>query len=649
MYHSVRLKFSPLYTAIALAISPAALADEATTTDEQMVVTATRTANTAAEAPASISVITSDDIDAMPALTLNEIVSQAVGVESSMNGGRAGRELVKIRGLDSSYTLVLLNGRRMSSSNAIIRGNDFDYSSIPTSSIERVEIIRGPMSSLYGSDAMGGVINIITKKAGNEWNSTVRADFQTPENDGGEQYMLGLNTGGALIDDTLFANFSMNYSDRNAWTPFDGDRAEATALEDKEYVNLLGNLSWFIDEQQTLDFDLGYSRDQRESVIESLKGLTDSQMDVRRLNTAFTHTGAWGWGDSQLRYGFERVDLEEGTDDVSEITEDNHILNASASTELGAHRVTFGGELRHSRLDSPRDLLDTGKASLTEQALFVQDEWGFAESWTFTFGGRLDYHEEFGSHFSPRAYLVNRVSDNLVVKGGVGQAFNAPSLLQLNEEYRLSSCKGDCYVIGNPNLKPEESTSYELGAVYQIGSWTTEATLFRNDIKNLIEQDRDTPIDSDFDREVFTYTNVAKARIDGIELAASGDISDSFSLNANYTYTDATDRTTGETLGERPEHTVMARLNWDVSYDLRTFVQYNYTGKQMLGSSAADADLPEDGYSTVDLGLNYYWGDIARIRAGVNNVGKTKMSHEASIRGYNEEDRTWYLGFSSDF
>lgn len=124
-------------------------------TDEQLVVTATRTQMELKDAPASMSVITAEDIENDPGVTLADIVSNATSVESDFDSTRAGRQQISIRGMDSKYTLIMVNGRRMSSASAIVRGNDFDLSAIPMDSIERVEIIRGPMSALYGSDGMG--------------------------------------------------------------------------------------------------------------------------------------------------------------------------------------------------------------------------------------------------------------------------------------------------------------------------------------------------------------------------------------------------------------------------------------------------------------------------------------------------------------
>ncbi len=621
---------------------------------DQVVVTATKTENSLADAPASMSVITSEEIQSQPTLALNDIVKQSVGVESRKEGGRAGRETISIRGMSSDYTLIMVNGRKMSSSNAVVRGNDFDLSAIPQDSIERIEIIRGPMSALYGSEALGGVVNIITKQPDNEWRSTLSGDFSTPgDGNGGEETILGLNTGGALIEDQLYLNLSINKSDRDKWQPysdstgFSYDRSTVTALEERDTLNLTGALNWFINENQALDLDIAYSNDKREGNIESSKGLTPTDQKVKRNSAALTHSGDWHWGETQLRYYREEVKIGEQnfTENQREYaTETTDTIDGSGSTDIGNHRLTFGGEISKNELDNPRDFLETGKADVTEKALFVQDEWQLAKTWTLTYGTRLDHHENFGSEYSPRAYLVHKVTENLIIKGGAGKAFKAPSLRQLSEEYRLSSCKGGCWIKGNPNLKPETSTSYELASNYRQDTWEMEAALFQNDVKNLIERDFDKLLGQEDGRDVYTYKNTAKAKIRGVELSGRIALTRALSLNGNFTYTDAKDETTGEGLNNRPRHNANVKLNWQSMEKLTTFIRAGYTGDQSLSSTV---DL--NGYWTADLGANYQMTESLTLRAGITNLTDKSLPHSAEVLGYSEAPRTWYAGFTAKF
>ena len=616
---------------------------------DQMVVTATKTANSVAEAPASMSVITAEDIQAQPGMALNDMVEQAVGVESRKEGGRAGRETISIRGMDSDYTLIMVNGRKMNSSNAIVRGNDFDLSTIPKENIERIEIIRGPMSALYGSEALGGVVNIITRLPDNQWRSTVSTDLSTPaDGDGGEQGMIGLNTGGALVADQLYLNLAVNKSDRKAWTPWNGDNQKATAREERDTLGLAGTLNWYINDVHSLDFDLNYSDDRRDGLIRSSKGLTPTNQEVKRHSFAITHNAAWAAGDSQLRLYREEVEISEkdfDTDTRDEVTETTLTLDGSFSTELGAHRLTIGGEVRKSELENQRDLPTIGSEKVTQEAFYVQDEWQLAQDWTLTYGTRVDHHETFGTEVSPRAYLVHNLTDNLTIKGGVGTAFKAPSLLQLNSDYGLSSCKGTCQLTGNPDLQPETSTSYELAANYRQNNWEVEAALFRNDVKDLIDRDLDNVVGTTSGGlPIYTYKNINKARIQGVELGGRIALSKALTLSGDLTFTDAKDQDTDQLLNERPRQTASVKLNWKATDRLNAFVRASYTGDQQLNET-----VEEQGYALLDIGTTYDVTDSTKLRGGISNVGNKGLSLAAEQLGYSEDPRTFYIGVTTTF
>ncbi len=488
------------------------------TTDEQLVVTATRTQMELKDAPASMSVITAEDIENDPGITLADIVSNATSVESDFDSTRAGRQQISIRGMDSKYTLIMVNGRRMSSASAIVRGNDFDLSAIPMDSIERVEIIRGPMSALYGSDGMGGTINIITKSPSNDWSSQLSLDNTTPnDGNGGQEYTVGLTTSGALIDDTLFARFSVSQTSRNAWQPYTGiksvkgqdyDRSEITALEGRDSLAMFGTLSWHLADNQFIDLDLGYSDDERDTAAESATTVLYSESRVKRNSQALSHTGFWSWGDTQVRYSRENVEnIEAANDGADSIEELTQIFEASATTYLGeSHTVTFGVDYQTSQLTNPEHIKGN-KAEAYQGAVFVQDQWEMTDTLTATVGGRLDKHEHYGEEFSPRVYLVHQTTDDLVLKGGVGKAFKAPTMTQNHPDFSMNSCKGNCNIVGNEDLEAETSVNYEFSALYSGRNWNLEGAVFRNEIENLIEQ-------TDIFCEVGTWSSAVMSCID---------------------------------------------------------------------------------------------------------------------------------------
>ena len=257
----VRKPLSIAVAVICTSLSANVLAEaKVTDTDEQMVVTATRTEMALKKAPASMSVITAQDIEDSPGITLADIVAESTSVESDFDSTRAGRQMISIRGMDSDYTLIMVNGRRLSSASAIIRGNDFDLSTIPADSIERVEIIRGPMSALYGSDGMGGTINIITKAPENDWSSTLSMDSSSPmDGNGGQEQSVGFTTSGVGI----------NFGDTNArdFTP-SNDVSNSIYLPTTPFVDIsaltVPRLTFFLlsdDESTTLSRNINFHVD----------------------------------------------------------------------------------------------------------------------------------------------------------------------------------------------------------------------------------------------------------------------------------------------------------------------------------------------------------------------------------------------------
>ena len=148
--------------------------------EDTVVVTASATEQNLKDAPASISVITQQDLQKKPIQNLKDVLQEVPGIQLTNEGDN--RQGVSIRGLSSSYTLILVDGKRVNSRNAVFRHNDFDLNWIPVDAIERIEVVRGPMSSLYGSDALGGVVNIITRKVGKAWHGTVSLDSTIQEN-----------------------------------------------------------------------------------------------------------------------------------------------------------------------------------------------------------------------------------------------------------------------------------------------------------------------------------------------------------------------------------------------------------------------------------------------------------------------------------
>jgi len=283
--------------ASALAFTFPVSAVESEDKDDTMVVTASATEVNLKDAPASISVITAEDIKRKPVQNLKDVLRDVPGVQLTNEGDN--RKGISLRGLDSSYTLILIDGKRVNSRNAVFRHNDFDLNWIPADAIERIEVVRGPMSSLYGSDALGGVVNIITRKVGKAWHGTLSADTTVQEHrDRGDSYNGNFFTSGPLIDDLLGVKVYGSLGKREK------DSQQASATSDsglspriEGYTTRDGNVEFSLTPTRDQDMTFGYGFDRQDRDSDSL-----DKNRLERQNYSVGHNGRWDWGNTELRF-----------------------------------------------------------------------------------------------------------------------------------------------------------------------------------------------------------------------------------------------------------------------------------------------------------------------------------------------------------
>lgn len=628
----------------------AALADNSVTLQDS-IVTASQTAHSQLTAPASASVITRAELEKMPVYDLADAVKRLPGVHINTSSAY-GRKEIKIRGMDSDYTLLLVNGRRINSRDALTSNyaNDFDLASIPMAAVERIEVIRGPMSSLYGADALGGVVNVILRQPSNKTEAGVAYSYEHPsEGDNGDSHTTSGYLSGALIEDTLLGNLIVDSTDQAAWQSEQLSLQGSDAAEQRQGTNVLGSLSWLLDEQQSIDVDLSHREDDRKARWNNFGSLVTNVQEMQRSTFGVAHNGAWDSFNSRLRYYYEDVEL---TDDsqimsklrgrIGEVEQNNHTLDGQVSTDLGSHLLTAGSELRRTTLSHNQNL---GQETEVEQkAIYLQDEVSFG-ALAVTLGGRWDKHEVYGGEFSPRLYGIYHLSDSWVLKGGAGKAFKAPDITQSDDSYSVLACRGMCQIVGNPELKPETSVSYELGTLFQDQRVEAGIMFFNNDIEDMIVSDSWR---AGHRPKVMTYSNVSQARVQGYELQGRYAFNDALSARGNYTYADAEDRDTGKPLNNTPQHVANIGLDWQALSQLGLNLDYQYTGSQMLVVPAKSASFESGAYATLSLGGTFQATKELALKAGVNNLTNTKRDDVAQSIDHILMGRTLFVGFNYD-
>jgi outer membrane receptor for ferrienterochelin and colicins len=632
---------------------------ENTSLSEEVIITATLGNHTTTTSPAFTTVVTADEIAKSSINSLADLLRESAGVNNYTDP--SGRDELQIRGLSGQYTLILVNGKRASSSGALWRGSDFDYSSIPLNSIERVEIVRGPMSSLYGADAIGGVINIITKKPlKEEWKTTLNAEYRGIEaGAAGDQHRIGMNTSGRLTDD-LSLSISGEEYEHDAWYLDTKSASLVPSLEHKKAKNLVSTLSWNAAENHKLDLDLGYNNDERPYALYS--GVADFRaQEITRTDVAVTHEGKWDWGKVTSYIKQENSDIDDFNSRYNApkqraLEEKNTYAKSYISTTLGSSALTAGIDYRQQGISDVATYLQTGEFNVKQLALFAQDEIKLAKGLNLTLGGRLDDHEVFGNHFSPKAYLVYQATDSLTLKGGVSQAFKAPDGSKLSAEYSIISCGGACYLAGNPNLKPESSTSYEAGFELKQDDWNLSLSLFNNDIEDLIEREigyntANKPISA-------KWINIAEATTKGVEIQGAYRFSESLSLKANYTYLD-TEYTNidGNTtvLAYRPTDKASLAFNWQATSKLSAdlgvhyFAGMQYAAWVQVNGSWVQGFPTLPSYYRTDLAFAYAATDAFKLRFGVKNLENVRLDEEDKNFTTHELGRNFYVSAAYSF
>lgn len=663
-------RFSLLASAVALASIPVGAQAQSSPVElGEIVVSASGFSQNKTEAPASISVISSEEIRTKQAASLTDILDDVEGVDVTGSASKTGGFTIRMRGMPSEYTLILIDGRRQNTAGNVTP-NGFGETSTsflpPPSSIERVEVIRGPMSTLYGSDAMGGVINIITKKVNPVWSTSLTAETTINEDrDFGDSRAYSLYTTGPLVKDGLGVQLRGRWFERDAsdleYLDDNGNVIEVNrrgpSPVDSDQYTLGTRLTAMPSDNQELWLDIETARqdyDNSEGQLGTLgaRGY-GPKLEFDRDQFAVGHTGKFSAGTletSVMRNITEtsgRV-VPKGVPgkpagSPRELKAENRIFDTKFVMPLDEHVVTIGGQWWDARM---QDGVAAEEFKQKTQSLFIEDEWFLHRDVALTLGGRYDHHDAFGSQFSPRAYLVWSATPGLTVKGGVSRGYKTPELNALADGIVGFTGQGTIPTFGNPDLEPEKTTSSELGLIYEhANGHSFGMTVFYNEFTDKIAAgpdelncswednpnrpgcvDRgDWPKAEGFGRDI----NIDEAITQGVEVATELRLLDSLRLGLNYTYTDSEQKSgenKGEPLTDTPEHMANASLKWQPTARWSTWLkaQYEserYRNRERVRGAPSFADLGDfKSYAVLHLGGSFQATESLSFNATIYNL-----------------------------
>jgi vitamin B12 transporter len=578
------------------------------------VISPTRTAQPASQTASSVTVITREQIERSGQTNVAEVLRGTMGVDVVRQGGPGGLTSVFLRGANSQHTKVLLDGIPLNDpSNA---SRLFDFSTLSTDNIERIEVLRGPQSMAYGSDAIGGVVNIITRRG--EGPLSVRAG------------MLGgsFNTGQTSVNVQAGDDVGY-YSVTGSFLSTGGISAASARVGGVEHdgFNLgtaSGRMGWNVTPDVNIDYVFRVSEGTAKvDDFDFLTGLPIDNLIRKNTTNSFANRVQLSWlaleGQFQQKLGFNLNNVERKDNDP------------------GFSPARFHGQTREidylaSWLILPTNTINVGANYLAEDAytsdnaqetqnikgVFVQDQFQLGDRFFGTAGARWDEASRAGPAQTYRVTGLYRIDEtNTGLHGTIGTGFRQPALAENLFQY------------GNPNLRPERSKGWDVGV--RQGVWDDvlwcDATYYRNDFTDLIV----------FDFNTFSLQNVGRARSSGVELTMFAMLTDNLVANVSYTLDDTLNADTGDMLLRRPREKWSAALtrSW---YDGRgaATLAFQYYSNRLDTNNVM---LPN--YALLNLSGNWWMNDRVEIIGRIDNLTNTEYEE---VNGYGTPGFGMYAG-----
>ncbi|MBP6599872.1 MAG: TonB-dependent receptor, partial [Giesbergeria sp.] len=494
-------------------------------------------------------------------------------------------------------------------------------------------------------EALGGVINLITRQPKDKWMGSVGVSGSVPtSSDEGE------STGSTSIfaAGPLGERLSLRVNAELAHQSPVSNRHQPLLSEIEGSHAKNGGLSarFALTPQQTLEAGWSGGQEQRVYDTDSRGKVFRSTYDIDRSQAHIGWQGKFDGWNSQVRAYRSEIDIVNRASNGAAPTRPQNmvddVLDGHASFALGAHKITLGGEWRKETLENAG--LKNGADDAAHKALFAQDEIALSDTLMLTAGLRADHHAIFGSEVSPRAYLVWEASPALVVKGGFGHAFKAPTLKQISPNY--VGAEGPHTFAGNGNIRPESSNSFEVGADWQVApAWSLRATLFNTEVKDLITY---RLLRTEGVRRFYQYDNVDAARIRGLEAGMTWNVTRQMAWSNDLTLLHTRDKSTGKKLADRPSTSLTSRLEWQGSEGWSARLSGEFTGSQTGTDGAA---LPSYALWSASVGRQLPLGERRKLvlRAGLENIGNVHLAEKSEHFGYAERARRVFVTARVDF
>ncbi len=625
---------------IACNLRPAPAAAQDAIALEGIVITADRFPEAAGKVGSAVSVLTRKDIEASQAENVAELLETVPGLTVTESGGIGGTVAVSIRGAESDQTLVMIDGIRVN--DPASTGSDFDLSVFSLGNVERIEIIRGPQSGLYGSDAIGGVINIITRKGEGAPHAVAEAEGGSYKTFAQRGYAGGSKDGVSVS--VAASNFrTSGFSRYSGGTEPDATRKQSVnARLDYDPSSIFG---------VTVTAGRYEVNAQLDSVgLSSGKDTADNTVKVLQIATASAHLNLMN-GDLQNKLTAFLADTHRDFFDDNGAQTSPFIVGRTSIFDGTSHGLEYQGDLAVRGADhlvfGGKIDQQTGRAFDDDTLFGYQPRYDVEETWksafavysfnptdVFNLTGAVRV-DEFGPAVSEGTYRFTAAYRfpewGTKLRGSYGTGAKAPTIQQRFEN--------SGFAIGNPDLRVETSKGFDVGVDQELlgGAIIFSGSYFSNDIQDLITSEFDPGSGK------FLFVNIDQAEIDGVELAATWRASDRVSLSGTYTYLDAIDGRTGLALPRRPDNAASVKLIYRPIDLLKLTATAIYVGKRFNSTGEVG---PLDPYIRVDLAGTYELSASTELFFRAENLFNADYEE---VKNFGTAGRSGYLGIRARF
>ncbi|WP_126939138.1 TonB-dependent siderophore receptor [Veillonella sp. VA142] len=672
------------------------------------VVTASKQAETIRNSSAAVQLITQDDMKRLGADTVESALQLVENINLS-EAGMTGNQ-VMIRGMESRHSLVLVNGRRLAGEDASNTTNVYTLRRINLDQVNRIEIVRGPSSALYGSDAMGGIINIITKQPTDT--TDMLQSLGVSSGTKHEQAYYALSSGN---QGRWNASFNMNVTKERPINRHMSEKTFNTRTKQltgytegyrrimygqKQSYNSSVMYDFKNPNLNTIKVDFSYFKEKlhtdnadKYATVFHKSGMVfaaDSRMVPVNLNkteyfnnksiqTGITYSGRTNRNNyeigtyySQLDKSYLMIDdrtLPEGVINVmmpskppkpptplkfdyqslypatdnDTATYKNIVLEGKDTMYVGDHHdVMFGGEYRRVIYEGTRlGGLDVHKMKQSKKfhydswATFVEDLWRPILKLSLTSAIRYENNSQFGHNITPKLGVVYEFDIHTRVKFNFGKGYKAPSISELYLNMFHTTPMGVLNIIGNPNLKPETSTSFDIALEAERGKTFGKASYYHTRVSNLIDTKQ---IESDVPgvAQRHQYYNIGKAKIQGMELSIGHKFTNRFMVKGTYNLVDAKDMSTNERLSNRPRSVSTLQLIYDdhKSNGYSAILWNSFTHKYGFeeARNRGTSSYNEYSFNTLNFSINKKWNNGLSAYVGIDNLLNREV-HDLYIDG----------------